>query len=311
MCVCVGGVNTYSCSSVGNPTSPPLQGDQPANRLYPSLHENHQAHNPQRWPNVPRTAPTNQDVRAPLIHPVRPADAGRSEVSTFNITKYLMLCTGSGRKFCMSPPPIHACVLILNCGLLCVLGCPCMLLYLGFGALGVTAIFLTFYFDDPAPPDPDPGLPTPPSNTVTALILCTLSGVAYILCCCFWCCTMIVTQACRTRSRTASNYCRNANLDPQTNYVLVSCCFWMVAVLFVAVTGGLLVDVFDRHQIKYCNLSLDFNSVQDTNFVVDIFCLEYMLVWSMVGLVLTCMLCNVLCYRKFRKVVGNVFGKIC
>jgi sterol desaturase/sphingolipid hydroxylase (fatty acid hydroxylase superfamily) len=177
-----------------------------------------------------------------------------------------------------------------------------MLLYMAFGGLGGAVIYLTFTIDHSSLRDPDsPTTPSPEESStapVIVLTLCILCGAAYIMCCLFWCCAMIMTQACRSRPRDVSDYCKNFTLDPNTNYTLLSCCFWMVVVFFVAVTAALLVDYFDRHSISTaaCNTSF------------DIFCLQFVLVWLMVFLVLFCVCCNVVTYYGgSRREYGNVF----
>lgn len=176
-----------------------------------------------------------------------------------------------------------------------------MLLYLISGVFGVTLICSAFVLDhspppfrppfNPSPsplnPSPSTNYPTPPTNFVMAMMLCMLSGIAHAMCCCFWAFTLVSTQACRKEPQKCYDFCTRSDLDPDTNYTSVSCFFWTVVIFFVVVAGSLLVDVFDRYNGYQKCASL------------DLFCLEFWLVWLMVAplMLFVCVCCCRFCVR--------------
>lgn len=176
------------------------------------------------------------------------------------------------------------------------IGCLCMLLYLTCGVFGVAVICSAFMLT----PTPPPDQPYIPIDNTMGIVLCTLSGVAFLSCFYFWCCALFATQA-REGPCTLLDCCTRSDPDPNTNYTLVSCIFWMVVIFFVAITSAITVDISGRVNIKlnYGVCSRDFNNL----------CVEVVLFYLMGASLFCCAFCNVICYCGICRTVGRVFGK--
>lgn len=136
------------------------------------------------------------------------------------------------------------------------------------------------------------------SHSNTFITLCVLSGTAFMSFCLFWCLSICMTQA--TRSHTILDCCRKSDIDPNTNYTVLSCFFWIVVVFFVAVASVLAFAVYNT-------LSLDVNVTVCPSF--DSFCLEFSVALLMWLCVLSCLCCNSFAYFfGLRRAVGKVFG---
>lgn len=134
------------------------------------------------------------------------------------------------------------------------------------------------------------------SHSNTFITLCVLSGIAFMSFCFFWCFSICVTQA--TRSHTIPDCCRKSDLDPNTNYTVLSCAFWIVVVFFIAVASALAFAVYNT-------LSLDVTVCSS----FDSFCLELSVALLMWGCVLFCFCSNSVAYFfGLRRAVGRVFG---
>ena len=140
-------------------------------------------------------------------------------------------------------------------------------------------------------------------NSSTYIILCAFSGMAYISFCFFWCLTICTTQV--KGSQSILDCCRKSDLDPNTNYTVLSCALCTVIIFFMTVAGGLVVNVVD-------DISRDGIDNVSSNWCVELdsFCLESAVALLMWGSVLFCLCCNCVSYfLGLHKAVGRVFRK--
>lgn len=134
--------------------------------------------------------------------------------------------------------------------------------------------------------------------STTTIILCGLSGVAFVLLCVSWCWTITATQ-CLGRPATCQNFYRRSNMDDTTNYTTISCLFWMAAIFFMCLATGHLVNYFDGSN-QNCRVPPVTSYIDSLDYVV------LLAMWSLVG---TFMCCNVLSYCVcIRQHAGHVFN---
>ena len=137
--------------------------------------------------------------------------------------------------------------------------------------------------------------PAPPTYHPMPVVLSSLSGIVFISCCLLWCCTTFLTQVMRIRN--IRDFCRRSDLDPNTNYTVVSCALWLFVIAFASVTAALVVDLVDNPRWQ-----------ESCDVDINVPCLEYIIGLVMVSLAGTCVLCNCLCYCAIRSVVGYICG---
>ena len=118
----------------------------------------------------------------------------------------------------------------------------------------------------------------------------------------YWCCAIFLVRGIDMHSIT--DCCNRSDLNNRYNYGSLTCAFWIVTILFVAIASALLTSTLggalDVGNVFSCD---GFNRF-------DLLCLEAMVtlfMWMLIGL-FAC--CNVCCYCIcIRHLAGQICGR--